>query len=100
MMKIDDLMGDVISKYGKQSRILNDKSLKKANKYNTSDATTKASREDKVEISQNAKILLQLDDATDKAEKIDRIKSAMDKGTYKPNIEETAKAILKEWMGE
>jgi negative regulator of flagellin synthesis FlgM len=99
-MKIDDLMGDVISKYGKQSKILDKKPVRKVNNTDDAKNVSKIAQEDKVEISKNAKILLQLDEGGDKAEKISRIKTQISNGTYKPNIEETAKSILKEWMGE
>jgi len=98
-MKINDLMGDVISKYGKQSKVLDKNQLKKAPEKEVASPVNPA-KEDKVEISKDAKILLELDNSKDLTEKLYEIKLAINNGTYKPNIEETAKAILKEWSGE
>ncbi len=96
-MKINDLMGDVISRYAKQSKVeTKNTSANAADKKNKRTVSTK---EDRVEISKNAKILLQLGEG-DRSEKLNNIKLAINNGTYKPDTEETAKAILKEWLGE
>ncbi len=98
-MKINDLMGDVISKYGKQSKILDKNQPKKAVEKEAA-APASAVKDDKVEISKDAKILLELDNSNGLTDKLYEIKRAVNNGTYKPNIEETAKAILREWSGE
>ncbi len=98
-MKINDLMGDIINKYNKQSKVVDKNQLKKSSQSKPV-AESNTVKGDKVEISKDAKILLQLDSYSDKTDRLREIKLAINNGTYRPNIEETAKAILKEWLGE
>jgi negative regulator of flagellin synthesis FlgM len=56
-------------------------------------------KKDELQISDEAKILLSSSKfELDRAEKISEIKSQVDKGTYKVNINETAKSIINFWQ--
>jgi negative regulator of flagellin synthesis FlgM len=56
-------------------------------------------KKDELEISEEAKKLLSSSKfETDRAEKISEIKSQVDNGTYKININETAKSIINFWQ--
>ena len=99
-MKINDLMGDIINKYAKQTVEKVDTN-NNAKKQNVNETHTQGVNDDKVEISNNAKIMLQIGESeTDRTQKLNRIKISVNNGTYKPNIEEVAKSILREWKGE
>ena len=99
-MKINDLMGDIINKYAKQAVEKVDTN-NNAKKQNVNETHTRGVNDDKVEISNNAKIMLQIgENETDRSQKLNRIKISVNDGTYKPNIEEVAKSILREWKGE
>jgi negative regulator of flagellin synthesis FlgM len=55
-------------------------------------------KKDELQISDEAKKLLSTSKfETDRAEKISEIKSQIDKGTYKINVNETAKSIINFW---
>ncbi|WP_022669825.1 flagellar biosynthesis anti-sigma factor FlgM [Hippea alviniae] len=99
-MKIDAYLSGVLDKYIKQSKTEQAKKVDiKTEERNEQQAQT--GELDKVEISPQAKLLAELqDDSSSKAEKIARIKAQIENGTYKPNIDEIAKSILKEWKGE
>jgi negative regulator of flagellin synthesis FlgM len=56
-------------------------------------------KKDELQISDEAKILLSSSKfEQDRAEKISEIKSQVDKGTYKVNVNETAKSIINFWQ--
>jgi negative regulator of flagellin synthesis FlgM len=56
-------------------------------------------KKDELQISEEAKKLLSSSKfETDRAEKISEIKSQVDNGTYKVNINETAKSIINFWQ--
>jgi negative regulator of flagellin synthesis FlgM len=56
-------------------------------------------KKDELQISEEAKTLLSSSKyETDRAEKISEIKSQVDKGTYKVNVNETAKSIINFWQ--
>ncbi len=98
-MKINEFMGNIINKYIKQSRTADEIKTKK--QPSVADGAIKRVDSDKVEISDNAKLLSQLEcKDSDKAERIESVKVALNSGTYKPDIDEIAKSVLKEWKGE
>jgi negative regulator of flagellin synthesis FlgM len=56
-------------------------------------------KKDELQISEEAKKLLSSSKfETDRAEKISEIKSQVDNGTYKVNVNETAKSIINFWQ--
>jgi negative regulator of flagellin synthesis FlgM len=56
-------------------------------------------KKDELQISDEAKKLLSSSKfEQDRAEKISEIKSQVDKGTYKVNVNETAKSIINFWQ--
>jgi negative regulator of flagellin synthesis FlgM len=56
-------------------------------------------KKDELQISEEAKTLLSSSKfETDRAEKISEIKSQVDKGTYKVNVNETTKSIINFWQ--
>jgi negative regulator of flagellin synthesis FlgM len=56
-------------------------------------------KKDELQISEEAKTLLSSSKfETDRAEKISEIKSQVDNGTYKVNVNETAKSIINFWQ--
>lgn len=56
-------------------------------------------KKDELQISEEAKTLLSSSKfETDRAEKISEIKSQVDKGTYKVNVNETSKSIINFWQ--
>ncbi len=98
-MKIDAYLSGVLDKYIKQSKTEQTKKIDIKEEKN--EQQTQTGELDKVEISKEAKLLAELqDDSSSQAEKIARIKAQIENGTYKPNIDEIAKSILKEWKGE
>ncbi len=101
-MKINELMGDVVGQYTKQAKAAeNGVEFKKRESVNLKDTPVVKQEGDRVEISRDARLMLKLDaDANSRADRIERIRQQIQNGSYKPNIEKTAKAILKEWMGE
>ncbi len=99
-MKIDAYLSGVIDKYIKQSK------PEKAEKINVkekedSQLQTAGKDVDKVEISKEAKLLSEVlaEDST-KAQRLEEVRMQIEKGTYKPPIDEIANAILREWKGE
>ncbi|WP_035586484.1 flagellar biosynthesis anti-sigma factor FlgM [Hippea jasoniae] len=99
-MKIDAYLSGVIEKYVKQSKQQKvDKVDIKQPKEKPSEGQTKTL--DKVEISSEAKLLADIKaDEDRRADKIKQIRSQIENGTYKPDLEKLAKSILKEWKGE
>ncbi len=99
-MKIDGFIGDVLSRYSKQAKAVEKTDIKQ-NRKETVASQDKSKAEDRVEISNYAKTLAQLGESdTDRAKRIESIKSAIENDSYKPNIDSIAKSILKEWKGE
>jgi len=100
-MKIETYLSGILEKYVKQSKA--DKTEKVDIKENAQDNTQQVSKGeiDRVEISPQAKLLAELSaDESTKAQRIAEVKAQIEKGTYKPNLDEIAKSILKEWKGE
>ncbi len=100
-MKIETYLSGVLEKYVKQSKA--GKTEKIDIKENTQENAQQISKGeiDKVEISPQAKLLAELSlDDNAKAQRIAEVKAQIEKGTYKPNLDEIAKSILKEWKGE
>ncbi len=100
-MKIGTYIDGALEKYIKQSKA--DKTKQVNIKENNTENTQQVSKSevDKVEISPQAKLLSELLGNEDtKADKLARVKTQIENGTYKPPISEIAKSILKEWKGE
>ncbi len=100
-MKIIDLMGDVVGKYAKESKVGNKQQIEKIKGTSAKEPESVKGSDDRVEISNDAKMLLQLADGDpEKAARIQKIRLQIGEGTYRPNVDATARAILKEWSGE
>ncbi len=100
-MKIDTYLNSILEKYVKQSKTQKREEINIKEKTNSQDQISPNNNVDKIEISQQAKILSELSLEEDsKAQRINEIKAQLEKGTYKPPIDEIAKSILKEWKGE
>ncbi len=99
-MKIDNFIGDVLSKYTRNTKIenANKTPIKRDEKTESSD---NENLEDKVEISQGAKILMELKgEDSDRSDRIKEVKMQIANNTYKPHMDEIANSILKEWKDE
>ncbi len=99
-MKIDAYLSGVIDKYIKQSK---QEKTEKVNIRETKESQLQTTNKDvdKVEISKEAKLLSEvLGDDSSKAQRLEEVRLQLEKGTYKPPIDEIANAILKEWKGE
>ncbi len=99
-MKIDAYLSGVIDKYIKQSK---QEKTEKVNIRETKESQPQTTNKDvdKVEISKEAKLLSEvLGDDSSKAQRLEEVRLQLEKGTYKPPIDEIANAILKEWKGE
>jgi negative regulator of flagellin synthesis FlgM len=100
-MKINGFITDVLSKYDKQAKSLDKTDVKKSSRSDVSVKDKSPKELDKVEISSNAKALSQLGESdSERAVRIEQVKAAVNHGSYKPNIDEIAKALLKEWKNE
>lgn len=100
-MKINEFIGSVVDRYSKQSKAADDIKTKKQKSPLAVDSTKNRVDGDRVEISENAKLLSQLGcKDNDRMEKIEHVKATLNSGTYKPNIDKIAKSVLKEWEGE
>ncbi len=100
-MKIETYLNGILEKYVKQSKA--GKTEKVNIRENTAENTQQVAKGevDKVEISPQAKLLAELSlDEDTKAQRIAEVKAQIENGTYKPNLDEIAKSILKEWKGE
>ncbi len=99
-MKIDGFVSDVLSRYNKQAKALEKNESNKPKESSPKDGN-KPKETDKVEISKDAKLLASVGERdTDRAKRVAAVKTAYENNTYKPNIDEVAKSILKEWKGE
>ncbi len=100
-MKIDGFIGDILSKYTKQAKSIEVDNNKRS-KSEPSDTADKTSSQDRVEISSHAKALAQAveNDSEERTKRIEEVRAAINNNSYKPNIDEIAKSILKEWRGE
>ncbi len=99
-MKIDAYLSGVIDKYIKQSK---QEKTEKVNIRETKESQPQTTNKDvdKVEISKEAKLLSEvLGDDSSKAQRLEEVRLQLEKGTYKPPIDEIANLILKEWKGE
>jgi len=99
-MKIDAYLSGVIDKYIKQSKPEKTEKLNIKEKENNQLQLSNKDV-DKVEISKEAKLLSEvLADEGSRSQRIEEVKLQLQKGTYKPNIDEIVNAILREWKGE
>ncbi len=98
-MKINELMGDVIGRYTKHAKAAqNGVEFRRKEAADVKDSSVVKQEGDRVEISESARMLLQMESGdSEKASRLNKIRQQIENGTYKPDVEATARAILKEW---